>query len=437
MERWKCRSWNAIARNVGRLFFPLRETLGLDARELTPGLASKVVITAAETRSFVRAAIVMDDVAGMLVSPNTIQRVVGDVGRELAERRDADPRTDETLAQRPEAAPDLAVVECDGGRLRTRDPDGGPGVHFTGDGWREDKNACLIRAQRTVFAEDPQPEPPACFCDPKHVAKIAETETLSIAAPLPGNPAEDKDAPDIAPCADEDWRPKRLVRTVLSSMACSDDFGQQMAREAKRRRFFESPAKVFLGDGLQWNWSIWKKEFRDFTPILDFIHPLSYLFVAAKAIHASAEDAWSQYIVWMRGCWQGEVSQVLEELRCWQEKLGPPPSDVPENDPRRIVAKAITYFEHNTQRMHYPEYRQQGFPITTAWMESLVKEINYRVKGTEMFWNDPEGAEAILQVRAAALCDDDRLKKHLRTRPGHPFTRRSSLPRSPARKYKS
>jgi hypothetical protein len=57
-------------------------------------------------------------------------------------------------------------------------------------------------------------------------------------------------------------------------------------------------------------------------------------------------------------------------------------------------------------------------------MESLVKEINYRVKGTEMFWNDPEGVEAILQVRAAALSEDDRLVGHLRTRPGCPFTRR-------------
>jgi len=36
--------------------------------------------------------------------------------------------------------------------------------------------------------------------------------------------------------------------------------------------------------------------------------------------------------------------------------------------------------------------------------------------------SDPEGAEAILQVRAAALCDDDRLANHLQTRPGHPFT---------------
>ena len=70
------------------------------------------------------------------------------------------------------------------------------------------------------------------------------------------------------------------------------------------------------------------------------------------------------------------------------------------------------------------QYRRQGLPITTAWMESLVKEINYRVKGTEMFWNEPKGAEAILQIRAAALCDDDRLARHLATRPGCSRVRR-------------
>jgi len=83
--------------------------------------------------------------------------------------------------------------------------------------------------------------------------------------------------------------------------------------------------------------------------------------------------------------------------------------------------------------MKYPEYRQAGLPVTTAWMESLVKEMNYRVKGTEMFWNDPDGAEAILQVPAASLCDDERLIKHLRNRPGCPFTRRPK-PSNPARK---
>jgi len=77
--------------------------------------------------------------------------------------------------------------------------------------------------------------------------------------------------------------------------------------------------------------------------------------------------------------------------------------------------------------MDYPRYRQQGLPATSALMESLVKEVNLRVKGTEMFWNDPDGAEAILQVRAAALCDDDRLTRYLSTRPDCAFVRRSTV----------
>jgi hypothetical protein len=428
------------ARNVVGRFSPLREPLGFDARELTPVLVQRMTRTAAETRSFARAAIVMDESVGVPVSAKTIERVVHDVGQELAERRDADPRSDDALAPRCDSPPQLAVVECDGGRIRTREPGHGPGVHRTAEGWREDKNACLIRALRTVSVEDPQPEPPESFCDPQHVAKIAETEALSVAAVVPKDPTaahDEDDEPPVPPSPPAAWQPKRLVRTVLSSLAESKTFGGQMAREAKRRRFFDAQAKAFLGDGLPWNWSIWKKHFAEFTPILDFIHVLSYLFVVAKAVHAVAQDAWDQYLMWMRGCWSGEVAQVLEELRHWQTKLGLPPEDASETDPRAIVAKTITYLENNRPRMNYPEYRRQGLPITTAWMESLVKEINYRVKGTEMFWNDPEGAEAILQVRAAALSDDERLTRHLRTRPGCPFTRRPKSRKLSNRKIKS
>ena len=410
---------------VAGLFFPLRETLGFDARELTPGLVERIAFAASETRSFQRAKLVLEKVGDAVVSTNTIERVVGDVGQELATRRDADPKTAEALARRPESPPELAVVECDGGRIRTREPDQGPGVHLSGEGWRETKNACLIRGTRQMFEDDPQPEPPACFCDPQHVAQIAETEALSVASPPSASEGglSEQSGETLVPF-EGDWRPKRLLRTVVSSMQCSRDFGRQMAREAKRRRFFEASARAFLGDGLAWNWTLWKDHFGDFIPILDFIHPLSYLFLAAKAIHATAHDAWSQYLTWMRGCLQGEVGQVIEELQVWQTKLGLPPPDTPDTDPRKLVDTTIGYLEHNRQRMNYPEYRRQGLPVTTAWMESLVKEINYRVKGTEMFWNDPQGAEAILQVRAAALSDDERLSRHLRHRPGQPFLRR-------------
>ena len=93
-----------------------------------------MTFAAAETRSFQRAELVMRHVGDQPVSAKTIERVVHDVGWELAERRDADPKTADALAQRPESPPDLAVVECDGGRIRTREPGHGPGVHRTGRG---------------------------------------------------------------------------------------------------------------------------------------------------------------------------------------------------------------------------------------------------------------------------------------------------------------
>jgi hypothetical protein len=410
--------------------------LGLDARELTPLLVSRCIIAVAQTRAFKKAEAVMADVAGQSVSAKTLERVAQDVGVELAERRDA--TGDNALAKIPEDAPDLAVVECDGGRIRTREPGHGQGVHLSGKGWNETKNACLIRAQRQTFAEDPQPEPPECFCDPDHVAKIAETQALSVAAPQAEEKTVAEDENESEPLSlSEDWRPKRLVRSVLSSMANSDVFGRQMAREAKRRRFAEAKAKAFLGDGLPWNWSIWKRHFALFTPILDFIHALSYLFLAARAVRASDQDAWDQYLAWMRGCWQGEIDQVLEELQAWKARLGEPPADASDNDPREVLRKTLNYLEHNRRRMDYPSYRRQGLPVTTAWMESLVKEVNWRVKGTEMFWNNPEGAEAILQIRAAALSDDARLKLHLRHRPGAPFTRRPKAASLPLQEVRS
>ena len=127
----------------------------------------------------------------------------------------------------------------------------------------------------------------------------------------------------------------------------------------------------------------------------------------------------------MTGCWRGEVAQILAELTAWQERLGTAPKGTPDTDPRVIVRTTLRYLTNNQPRMKYAEYRRAGLPVTTAWMESLVKEMNYRVKGTEMFWNNPAGAEAILQIRSAALSEDNRLIHHLSTRPGSPFVRKS------------
>ncbi len=459
--------------------------MGLNARQATPGTLNKWLKLIPDIRSYERAAKRAGDVGEVPVCAKTLERHALEIGHELAERRDADPLSDRALAQRPANVPDMGVVACDGGRIHCREPGHGPGVHLKGSGWRETKCACLTRCRGQVFDSDPQPDPPACFTDPKHVAKIAETEALSVAALVPRDAARDDiddransdaDLENTSPLASgmveldiaqsdtealpgeslddlieralaasqaqqhaglasstrskskprqpADWRPVRLVRTVLASMSEPADFGEQMRREALRRRFFEARVKAFLGDGLKWNWTIWERHFKDFVPILDFIHVLSYLFTTAKAVHDdNPQAAWDQYVSWMTTCWRGGVADVLVELTQWQTKLGPAPDNASTTDPREIVRKTLGYLTNNQSRMKYAEYRTQGLPVTTAWMESLVKEINHRVKGTEMFWNDPDGAEAILQLRAAALSDDNRLTTHLTTRSGKPFAK--------------
>ena len=100
------------------------------------------------------------------------------------------------------------------------------------------------------------------------------------------------------------------------------------------------------------------------------------------------------------------------------------------NDPRVQLTETVTYLSNNQERMDFPSYRCRGLPVRSCAVESLIKEFNRRVKGTEKFWNRPAGAEAILQVRAALLSDGDRLSRFIHTRPGQLHYRRT-IPTSP------
>ena len=159
--------------------------------------------------------------------------------------------------------------------------------------------------------------------------------------------------------------------------------------------------------------------FPDFTAIADFVHAASYVYQAARASVGQGEDSWPTYVRWITAVWQGHVANVLADLRVLVE------SSAAIQDPARLesLRESLTYLQNNESRMDYPRYRRLGLPIVSALVESLVKEINWRVKGTEKFWNDPAGAEAILQVRAALLSEDDRLTSYLANRVGKPYRR--------------
>jgi hypothetical protein len=206
-------------------------------------------------------------------------------------------------------------------------------------------------------------------------------------------------------------------------------FGPMVAAEAQERDFYQAKRRAFLGDGLGYNWSIQKAYFSDFEAIVDLLHVLCYVYLAAWATSGEPAQRWSLYLAWLRACWQGRVSEVIQELRVWQERLGKPPEDeeLKEFDPRRLVAEALSYLGNNQKRMDYPRYRKEGLPITSSLVESLVGEFNARVKAPNKFWNraEGEGAETILQIRAAVLSEDDRLNRHFAERPGSSYRRKA------------
>ena len=118
---------------------------------------------------------------------------------------------------------------------------------------------------------------------------------------------------------------------------------------------------------------------------------------------------------WIRWVWSGEVAQVIAALAQRQLELGTPLESDGDTSPRQIVAQALTYLQNHQSQMKYDEYRQQGLPITSSYVESAVKQFNQRVKGTEKFWSE-EGAEAMLQLRADHLSDDEPLVRFWQTR---------------------
>jgi hypothetical protein len=355
------------------------------------------------------------------------------------------------LVQRKETppgvtVPTVAVVEVDGGRLQifdrssnaeaaespASDPkstDDHPEERAdNGRHWREDKIGLLMTMTSEVQTTDPCPEIPPNFVNPLRIMKLARE--LKKRVP----PGEDAARPAADGVADdpldtdrpEEWeRPEVESKRFVATRRPWESFGPMVATRAWEWGFFGASRKAFVGDGAANNWTMWRSHFSSFTPILDFIHALSYVFAAAMAGRPFMEG-WECYVKWIAWVWQGQVDQVIGELAARQEELGVPAKDESAGSARQVVAGALEYLRNNATRMKYAEYRRDGLPMTSSYVESAVKQFNYRVKGTEKFWAE-EGAEEILQLRGDFLSDD---------RPLDGFWKRREANESGQRRYR-
>jgi len=393
----------------------------------------KVVYAAVTNPSFERGSQDLAELAEAHVPAKEVERIAKGIGRERCAERDAAaaaylalPLVERKRAPEGVTPPDLAVVGTDGGRLQIFDRRAATAAEpptpsepaledddprRRGRHWREDKVGLLMAMQSKVSAVDPCPDVPEGFRDPTRMGKLVRE--LRKGVPLaeePARPADDPDA-DREPlqAAGPAWEPPAVLhKRLVASRRPWEEFGPLVAAAAWSMGLFAAPRRAFLGDGAENNWTLWRARFASFVPVLDFIHALSYVYAAAHAGRGRSEG-WVCYVRWIGWVWGGQVAAVLEELEQRQAALGVPTEQDKETSPRAVVGQALTYLRNNMGRMKYAEYRRQGLPITSSYVENAVKQFNQRVKGTEKFWSE-EGAEAILQLRADHLSDDKPLE---------------------------
>lgn len=439
------------------IFFPQREQLRLDSRNITPQAYRKAVFAGGDGKSSAAGSRSLKTLAEWDLNATRVSELTQQGGRELkaqqtarveqyyraeAERSLSAPR--QPSPQAPLNAPQVGVLEMDGGHLHTRDEGGSRGVSHPH--WREFQAGCVVRLQSEVSEEDPRPEVPTPLLQRPKVQKLvtqlhrqrgqpqeSEENRESIAEilepeALAENAAENQRQEKPPTEKAKPGRPKRLMRTCVATLAGADECGRILAAEAADRGMHEAERKGFISDGQSSLRTVWERYFQrlGYIPILDFIHLLSYVYALAMAVSRTSDEGWQVYTKWITMLWSGLAKDVLEQWRRLAAELEIPDAKLPENDPRYPVQRGVTYLANNLDRVDYPRYRKLGLPVTSTLMESLVKEFNLRVKGTEKFWNDPSGAEAILTVRAALLSEDGRFDAFFATRPGCRYRRRST-----------
>ena len=430
---------------------------------LSPSLLEKVSYVGTLLKSFRQGDVAIKKLLEISLGHKRLERITERIGVERLVEADQEVAVFKTLTLTEKLAgpknvrsPVSAAVMADGGRYqRCEKNESGEGDHRTH--WFEDKaGVCLELGGRrddvpaSADAVDPCPQVPGFLMNIEQIetltreigqkaakkAALLDADENSIntslvaivpdedcqinidaAQTLPDldrmvaaslqSPSQHQAAADSAD--DLPTSPKVLLRDVVATLENSLHLGLKLAAHAWFLGLFQAKFKAFVGDGSSWIWTIFDKHFRafKFIAVLDIIHAVTYLYAASMADRTEAEGA-SVYRQWVSWLWSGDVLQVIAALAKRQVEVGLPTDEDGPTSVRRIVSGALIYLQNQQSRMNYPLYRKLGLPITSSHMESAIKELNYRMKGTEKFWSK-EGGESVIQLRADNLSRTDPL----------------------------
>jgi hypothetical protein len=397
------------------------------ADTVSPRVLAKMVYSGTSAASFVAASNDLDQLANLSISPERVRRACGHVGADRIEhhQRQQDAYLNKSLPEQSYGKPaeveppEIAVVMSDGGRLQLLDRRAGPSESNSarkGEHWKESRIGLLASMYGDRYESDPQPILPPELSYKAMAETLAEMGKTGVKLEFPDGSSES--GPTSQSASDGLVGPTLESRHVVASRQNWEAFGPLLASQAWYQGFAAASRKVFVSDGSPTIEKLQRTHFSHYTSVLDILHALSYSLAAARAVSDNEADARDKYDQWAAKIWEGRVDDVIDELTAYGTKLGEPPSDARNDDPREVVRVSRGYYENHADRMNYPHYRREGFPLTSSLMESTVKQVSRRVKGTEKYWSSA-GGEAILRLCGEYLSEDKPMRSYWTDRSRH------------------
>lgn len=183
--------------------------------------------------------------------------------------------------------------------------------------------------------------------------------------------------------------------TYTGAIETASEFGNRIYLEAWNRGWSRAEKKVVIGDGAEWIWNNAAQHFPGAVQIVDLFHARQHLWNVARLIHPGDILRQKQWILRQRPKLDGgKIEKLVLFLRGIQA------SKPAVADAIRIEA---AYFERNTGRMRYPDFRSQHLFIGSGVIEAGCKTvIGSRLKQAGMFWT-VRGANAIIALRCCHL----------------------------------
>ena len=326
----------------GHGFAPRDRALGMEGSFLSPA-ASRMVGLAAARVSFAGSSDLMRDLAGLAVSPKTVERHAEALGREIA--------ADEACIIAPEPAQTSTLylgLDGTGVPARKTEVEGRQGKQADGSAKTREAKLAVIWSAGTIKDGSPVRDPGSSTWNAA-IESIATRDTDKEPAP----------------------------------------FAQRILREAERRGFNGASRQVVIGDGAAWIWRFSDEYFPGAIEIVDVFHAKGHIFDVAKAVYGPGTDMAAQWA--RKQCEdldEGRIDDVIAALKSHAER-------------HEEARKNVEYFSNNRTRMDYPRFRAMGLVIASGVVEGGCKNIvASRLKRGGMRWT-VNGANAIIALRCA------------------------------------